>query len=319
MGRDLIKEFIVKENNRNRSTSESAAYNINQNQKKLDSVNQYNQGEYGHEFEHKLNSSYVDSDTSAFGRLSDYERNLKLEKASPPIDHETDLLFDEHILQLSPGLGDDDTLGAVSEITNLSPCTARRLYEREVPKESIIMDSDQNDFAKFKAKFNSNIEALWKNDNIDEDVVDCAETKSAAITAIPALAYATTMSLPAVALFKENLKNFWENYYSSKIQQNDVMDENYTTSMVRNSSGGPFGEACTSDYFSMNSSIDCFDKSVGGSKKVCTGRITPVGLFLQNSIWSENTHPNYQDTDESFSLKIWNSVQSDPVKVSIYL
>ena len=149
-------------------------------------------------------------------------------------------------------------------------------------------------------------------------------------TGISSNFYATT-SLNALAPFKKDLWNFWSNYnqqqhYDQKLGNklsNTASSSSMITTRVEDSSassGVGADIANSSDYFSMPSNLDDFDKSVGGVRRVNDAAAsldahTPsINVFLQNSIWSTSGDcvdaigtSSTADTDESFLIKVWHS------------
>lgn len=151
MGHDLIREFIIKQNNnRNRSISESDASNfidlqnfvktdkklLNNNNlimKRFDSIN--------NNLDEQIDENFIEEfSNNSLGEMSD---TSVLMFGTNPIRDE--------------GYVTPDTLTSISEITD---CSARRLYERETSIESIN---------EFKAKFNSSVEALWGGGGVDDE------------------------------------------------------------------------------------------------------------------------------------------------------
>lgn len=312
MGRDLIKEFIVKQNNRNRSTSESAAYT------KMNQINPLEDEEMLHSRQESLNKMNKISAT-------------KITKQASPINPPVDISFcyTESSPQLPYAENDDDTFAAVSEITDVSLNSARPLYKRDISDGSheILPEEitdDQLDFAQFKAKFDSSLEALWKNMDANETGGGEENNNGNADAYSMSSSIMQLSSLPTVAPFKENLQNFWTNYYNhhfdlTKISQTTDPPDTANTAIANgevkfgfSSSGFGKDTTYTSDYCSMPSNLEEFDKP---SFKVrrnadCCGEIeTPINVFLQNSIWSKNPSVGTTETDESFYKKVWNSTQ----------
>ncbi|XP_037936715.1 uncharacterized protein LOC119670511 [Teleopsis dalmanni] len=305
MGRDLIKEFLVKQNmgNRNRSTSESDAYNVR-------NVN-------------KTENNFIARKEPKSNTLENRDIVLeKLSNNSSPVMPIVDISFcceDDA----------DDTLASLSELTTDSlgamQTEPRRLYQRDMLGKSRTINDEQSDFEQFKAKFNSNVEALW-NDIEPDAAPDDIDSNIFSLPPLPM----QTSSLSAIAPFTENLKNFWSNYYNQNLGMrgipeqlnlsNSTIDTSFSTkdesstslSFNGSSSGLNIDAANTSDYYSMPANLDNFDKSVGGVRRDFIGRVnenrnTPVNMFLQNTIWSEVSQSGTGDTDESFYFKVWNS------------
>lgn len=173
MGHDLIREFIIKQNNnRNRSISESDASNFadlhhfvhsdKKNNKLLQNINNNNliMNEGGsdnqnnnEEFEERHlidfnNEEEINDQQNDDNFIEEFSQNSMSEMSDTSV-----LMFGNNPIR-DEGYVTPDTLTSISEITDssINGACPRRLYERETSIESIN---------EFKAKFNSSVEALW--------------------------------------------------------------------------------------------------------------------------------------------------------------
>ncbi|XP_075158886.1 uncharacterized protein LOC142232068 [Haematobia irritans] len=329
MGPDLIKEFLARQkgtNKRSRSNSDSIDHEAGSEYKMLNEMPKDDELLGG--IERPLMKRYID--------LTFCCEDETTEDGVDYVDEDYD---------------DEKTLVSIDEIAGRGGVcggngNARRLYQREgnLQKPFVLCNMndgdavfdetsdsvDNLDFANFKAKFNSSVEALWKDaepsNNIDRGE-GSASNKSNPI-GISSAFYANT-SLNALAPFKQDLWNFWSNYNQHHYDQmakfssnNSASSMAMTTGTTRlddssASSGAGADIANSSDYFSMPSNLDDFDKSVGGMRRVneagaSMGAQTPsINVFLQNSIWSSSGDcvdaVGAAETDESFLYKVWHS------------
>ncbi|XP_055912046.1 uncharacterized protein LOC129946047 isoform X2 [Eupeodes corollae] len=341
MGRDLIKEFIVKQNNRNRSTSESAAYNMAIGGCGNNSVGGGSGAcETSNEIHDKGKKSIVIDKANKDPMATEGEgqqtrtinkNNIELaEVLADPCVVEVSLC--ENIVENSKS---DDT----SDMTEGSLSTARRLYERDISNDSLneqnllsknhlyhhqnhhemssVSLSEQNDFAQFKAKFTSSVEALWKTSDSSESVSASTNVSNSSSNNNQSLLQSNivTDSVASVAPTRsEDLKNFWTNYYSHRYDVDKCKDgfEKKSSTKVFSAIGSIPQNDGQNNYFSMpimSSGGDDFDKSVGGKR--AGGKTSPIGVFLQSTIWSENSNASYPDTDESFFMKVFNSTTTN--------
>lgn len=172
MGRDLIKEFLMKENNRNRSTSESAVSGMKREEEIYQEIE---------ETDNASTSNTVSTPTSTSSNAynlhvgSDVFENVPQYNPFDCIDQEQQ--SSSFTVFSDEGYSTHENLTMLSDIASgevqnyLNP--SRRLYERDISNDSInspISDLDEAhqkqqsdlDFAQFKAKFDSSVEALWK-------------------------------------------------------------------------------------------------------------------------------------------------------------
>ncbi|XP_018798559.1 PREDICTED: uncharacterized protein LOC108974911 [Bactrocera latifrons] len=377
MGRDLIKEFITSQNRnaRNRSTSESA---VSYNKQSARQVAPANEGADDNcesaknaEQQQPTEEPLVENKDTAEG-----EKVCANKAVTTPTLPPVDMSFCDYD-------DFDDTLASVSELTNDGPLAmlatsegacamppstnAKRLYERELLPNDTKSDV-QSDFAQFEAKFNSSVEALWKDADrsVEKEFSPFGDGNKLNIFNFGngnSKHFSGPTSLPTDAPFSRNLKNFWSNYYNhhfdlskmlptsvigEKAKELDVLMQNKANDKGEaafKSNGSGFSEANhfsntqqegvnpaggpTSDYYSMPSNLEDIEKAKSQRSglrhnSVCSDsgnslsahraggtigeeRKTPVALFLQNSIWSENANFGGGDSDETFYFKVHNS------------
>ncbi|XP_067640318.1 uncharacterized protein [Eurosta solidaginis] len=243
MGRDLIKEFITRQNrnSRNRSTSESAVANNKKQNNEISVTNKNTEAE-----SEKSISKNVSEDANFAvdnGESNKFVKDTTATLAMPSA--VVDFSFcdcDEY----------DDTLASVSELTNDEPNLyanksdssagvsttnqPKRLYERDALTNAVDMkaDDEQSDLARFEAKFNSTVEALWK---------DAGDDKMAGFQAngdddenkmhVFGLGNVSNFSggptsLPCDMPFRQNLRNFWTNYYNHHFDLSKMLPASLT-------------------------------------------------------------------------------------------
>nr|XP_036227479.1 uncharacterized protein LOC106622535 isoform X2 [Bactrocera oleae]XP_036227480.1 uncharacterized protein LOC106622535 isoform X2 [Bactrocera oleae]XP_036227481.1 uncharacterized protein LOC106622535 isoform X2 [Bactrocera oleae]XP_036227482.1 uncharacterized protein LOC106622535 isoform X2 [Bactrocera oleae]XP_036227483.1 uncharacterized protein LOC106622535 isoform X2 [Bactrocera oleae] len=300
MGRDLIKEFIASQNrnSRNRSTSESA---VSYNKQSATAVAAAKDGAVDNcEVATNAEQQPIEERLDENKPTTEGEK-MNANKAVTPTLPLVDISFCDYD-------DFDDTLASVSELTNDGPlamlatsesacavpppANAKRLYERELlPKDT--KSNVQSDFAQFEAKFNSSVEALWK------DADRCEEKGFSPFgdgNKLNILNFGSgPTSLPIEAPFSRNLKNFWSNYYNhhfdlSKMLPTSVIGEKAKEldALMQNkakdkgeaafkSNGGGISEinnfsnaqqadahiagGPTSDYYSMPSNLEEIEKA----------------------------------------------------------
>lgn len=345
MGPDLIKEFLSRQNGnkRNRSNSDSMDHEEHNQQRKI-----LNEMTTSVEDIKPITNRYIDLSFCDDDDDNVYEDDVNLHNQQQRyIEEGVDYVDEDY---------DDNTLASVSELA-MDSLNPKRLYQREGQTQNSFTSTnidgentldeltgdsvDPLDFEQFKAKFNSSVEALWKDVEPTPTLNSqqtTFNTKSADNSVkvnnslgggISTAFYATT-SLNALAPFKKDLWNFWSNFNQQNYEQmsNKLSNTASTSSMITNtrlddssaSSGAGADIANSSDYFSMPSNLDDFDKSVGGVRRTneagaSLGAHTPsINVFLQNSIWSTSGDcvdaigtTSAPDTDESFLFKVWHS------------
>ncbi|XP_036318986.1 serine-rich adhesin for platelets-like [Rhagoletis pomonella] len=384
MGRDLIKEFITRQNrnSRNRSTSESAVAYKKKSTTEERAALRNATIDYSSANEKALtDGNRLQNKNHATGQSSDIECDkTRTTKVVTPILPPVDISFCDYDDY-------DDTLASVSELTHdgplvslatadgaadLATVNAKRLYERELIPTDAKSD-EQLDFAQFEAKFNSSVEALWKDAGSDEEkgfkpIGNGNKMQVFGFGSGSSTHFSGPASLPFDVPFSQNVKNFWANYYNhhfdlskmlptsvigQKAKELDVVMQRRANDIGRGDAFKPNGgflsddapqkpnnfsrapadvtiaaPTTTSDYYSMPSNLDnlnnakllrcglrhnsgCSDCSIGAGMgrggTIGEERKTPVALFLQSSIWSENANRDGGDTDESFYFKVHNS------------
>lgn len=152
MGRDLIREFVMMQNNRNRSISESDASTfveikdiIDKNNAEITANNAMQIVEnliHKTDVDEVADYKIVSVDNDEFGVMSNA---LEIENSLENINYTS-----------------------LSEIEGSLSTAPRRLYEREVSNESLNMSiQEANNLASFEAKFDRSVEAIW--DNCEDD------------------------------------------------------------------------------------------------------------------------------------------------------
>lgn len=147
MGPDLIREFVMMQNNRNRSISESDASTFVEIKDIID----------------KKNAVITANNKMQF------VENL-IHKADVDVGDYNVIQVDIDEFGVMPNtLEEDNSLEniaytSLSEIEGNLSAAPRRLYEREVSNESLNMSiQEANNLASFEAKFDRNVEAIWDN------------------------------------------------------------------------------------------------------------------------------------------------------------
>lgn len=303
MGRDLIHEFVIKQNNRNRSISESDASKfvelndmINAQKKTTNTSDQIG----------SMSLSVKDMFLAAAAAAKGTFLNPMVDKskfivsdAMPPGLNDTSILMIGQNLIREQGYVTPDTLTCLPEIEHEIPpgFQPRRLYEREVSNESInaistedearaIEDDDADDddehLARFEAKFNRNVEALWE---------DVDETK-----------------LPATAAPSQDqyINSFWHNYYKHLYNDPD------SSALVSNNN---------KPYFSYDNKVEmATNKNIFGENRnqALLNKFSQGFHSLQDSIWSDkgagNNLGNAADETSFYEIRaIWENGQNSGV------
>lgn len=319
MGPDLIKEFLARQKittKRSRSNSERMDHTEHNDEcsnaiKDVAKVEEFYPGKERPTMKRYFDISFC---------CDEEDRHLYENEECEGVDYVDEDYDDENALAVVPAL--------ISNSGN-----PRRLYQREgflqkplvvcgAVKAGEVNAEEQFDFANFKAKFNSSVEALWKGDEPQTALQSDDISSKGNVSAF----CATTSSLNAQAPLKQDMWNFWSRYNQHHY------DPASTSSMITTclddssaSSGAGAGAASadianSSDYFSMPSNLDDFDKSVGAVRRhneagASLGTHTPsINVFLQNSIWSSSGDcvdaagvVPAGETDESFLYKVWHS------------
>lgn len=152
MGRDLIREFVMMQNNRNRSISESDASTFVEIKDIID----------------KKNAGISASNTMQF-----VENLIHKTDVDEDVDYKIISVDDDEFGVMSNALETENSLEniaytSLSEIEGSLSTAPRRLYEREVSNEELNMSiQEANSLASFEAKFDRSVEAIW--DNCEDD------------------------------------------------------------------------------------------------------------------------------------------------------
>lgn len=140
MGHDLIRDFILKQNKRNRSISENEV-------KHFSDDNHHYSNKHLETFE-KIDKNQIPLLYSSTMNTNEKEEVLNTIKDEGYATPDTFTSFCE--------------LADIASSKNINSLEPRRLYEREVSNEPI--DTEENEhLAMFEAKFNPSVEALWNN------------------------------------------------------------------------------------------------------------------------------------------------------------
>lgn len=316
MGRDLIREFVMKQNNRNRSISESEACNFfelddgirNKEVMAADAgglaTGTLVEPSSNMDEDDNLMQVAAAATTSIFNQNIGYNQrlNININSADSGSFSASSNITDTSILMLgnvirSEGYATPDTMSAFKEASG--PPAPRRLYEREVSNESINAISanangipssvttnidtnsdESNHLAAFKAKFNRNVEALWDDTNKDENQT---------------LTNVDPNKQPSTG----NDQSFWFNYYKHRYN-GDEPPTNVSTGFV---SMYPTGGSEKSQYQDLHalSSLPNI-KSSNPEKHSNLNQVYDVtvsntggGMNLTASIWSDNIANNESD------------------------
>ncbi|KAM7347205.1 uncharacterized protein ACRADG_006853 isoform 2-T6 [Cochliomyia hominivorax] len=356
MGPDLIKEFLSRQkgssHKRNRSNSDSMDHEEHNERNILNEMPAKDDMDVKPIMKSYIDLSFCCDDDEYENEFNDDDDEI----------HQHRNHYTEEGVDYVDEDYDDNTLASVSELA-MDSINPKRLYQREGQSQKSLsynvfisnadgentLDEltnsvDPLDFEQFKAKFNSSVEALWKDieptptlntqqqkQSVNTQITDNSLKVNNSLGAggISSSFYANT-SLNALAPFKKDLWNFWSNYNQQNYDQmsNKLSTTASTSSMITTtrlddssaSSGAGADIANSSDYFSMPSNLDDFDKSVGAVRRTneagasLGAHTPPINVFLQNSIWSTSGDcvnaigtTSVADTDESFLFKVWHS------------
>lgn len=313
MGRDLIREFVLKQNNnRNRSISESDASKFVEIKDMIQTKKRYSEGTTNYDsgggshanvflknlFDAAAAAATITSVSST--TVCKNEPIVTVTAAilnEPPPQHETHTVInDTGILLIGNNVMRDkgyvtpDTLTSLTEIDNTS--APRRLYEREVSNESIntaAAAEDAHHLALFEAKFNRSVEALW-DDNTTAD--DINSNGAAALSSQPS-----------------NVDSFWYNYYKHHYNSSDQIGGDEHQPCVITASANP------KSLLSQN----VFGNQNGLSTQYQTNGVGGLAS-LKESIWSATDRKDDDLTGYSSTANLWdrgvdidNSLQSSQV------
>lgn len=297
MGRDLIHEFIIKQDkskirNMNSDKQNMMQANIDVNSRpQNNNNNQFNaignvktMGE-----EEELNSMKVAAACSAFigTQISACSNTSDSGTFSSIADSNGHLTADAHnYFSVSHDSIPSDTFAPFSEFDRHAFNTQRRLYERETSFESInrIVDKSMNDeithLAAFEAKFDRNVEALWDNEN----EVDAANNVDSICS----------VRVVAVDVPHTN-KSFWTNYYKHQYN-NNIDDSQMYSNQMQTTVSMPFMEKLNDESKIIQS---CF--------KDAAGQTIGSGVNLTASIWSDVPNNNQDDVSFYANNKQWEN------------
>lgn len=288
MGRDLIREFIMKQNNRNRSCSESEANKfvklgtvVRDIKEVSDAVTAFEM-EQNDDAELKLIKMSTAVTATLVGKHYVAGSSSNTTNDSGSYSSAATLSSDMNVLPFIDGnamvFGSDEctTPETLSSLNEVECSSQRRLYEREVSLESINRIGPNEDcvdagcdetkyLAAFEAKFNRNVEALWNN-------AENEETPAA-------------MSLPP----SNNAQSFWHNYYKHHYNASD---------------GRVF------DVFSAQVA----QPPLPLQSLPPTMTATSGALGLTSSIWTDNATNNEDDVSFYANAKLWEKDYSSKVE-----
>ena len=305
MGPDLIREFVIKQNNRNRSISESDASKFIE----MPSSKRASPAKSGGIDAKQCENNQVDENTSGTmlirNMLQISNRNdqnvIKNFSIDAAVANKTLVaeLNDSSILMVGNKIANNE---------NEHHAEHRRLYEREVSDDESLTPSgisadEAHNMAIFEAKFDRNVEALWDNTNA---------------TAVTSLQPQTTNST--------NVDSFWFNYYKHHYNNSkapaavadsgqfnlsffDKMDTNYHQTDA--------AAASSLNYFDQQQSISASFMTGNGNKRDAKKlHCDSNSVYLTNSIWSDTgaatnavttTNPNEDDVSFYPNSVMWST------------
>lgn len=309
MGRDLIREFIVKQNNRNRSCSESEAnkfVKLRSVVRDVDDVVNSFEIESNDDIELNLikmatavTSNLIDNDQYMTTMSSVNNTDSGSYSSAATISSDMNMLpfIDGNTRSMIFGSEDCTTPETLSSLNETDCHSQRRLYEREVSSESInrlgahedCVDASGVDetkyLAAFEAKFNRNVEALW-NDAEHEDTTPAA------------------MSLPP----SNQGQSFWQNYYKHHYNEMD--------GRVFDAFGVQVPQQQQQQQKQPQQQLQLQPPQSLPSTMTATGG----ALGLTSSIWTDNATNNEDDVSFYANAKLWekdyNAKVEQPLMVS---
>lgn len=304
MGRDLIREFIMKQNNRNRTCSESEANNFvklsNVGRDVDESVNAF-------DFERNDDTELNLIKMTTTVTLTSVGKQYMLGGSSNTTDSGSyssaaTLSSDMNVLPFIDGkamvFGSDEcatpeTMSSLNETDCNTFNVQRRLYEREVslesinravdncigPNEDCVDDGcDETKYlAAFEAKFNRNVEALWNS----------AENQE-----MPA-----AMSLPPT----NNAQSFWHNYYKHHYNATDGRVFDVFSAQVAQPALPP-------------QSLPAPPPPPQLLHTTTTESTGALGMGLTSSIWTDNATNNEDDVSFYANAKLWEKNYSSKIE-----
>lgn len=324
MGRDLFREFVLKENNRNRSISESDTVPMAplDEASRLATANGVAAMDNGYEpgagdapcdaAEDNLRRTAAAAAAALFGEHIDidgYALHLPGTFSSTSTVTDSSLLGTGHADKMvirSEGYSTPDTLASWNEHEpNMYSLASRRLYERDVSTESIncigpaktaidldygsdCVDSGCDEslhMAAFEAKFDQNVEALWN---------DCKTDEPIAMSGLDA---------------QQPMHSIWFNYYRNAVD---------TAPVCANEKLAEFSAMSQMAVASLNwPTVDGVRDAFNAADARAAAK--PSGLGLTASIWTDN--PSNQEDDDSFyaNARLWEKNHKplgQPINVS---
>lgn len=338
MGRDLIREFVMKQNSRNRSISESDACKFVESQnmqnahdgsgatdataRKCSNKIQYSPADGGglaakNNNKHMSGASSDDDNlmqVAAAATSSIFHQNIGVDQNIANSD--TSILMVGNLIR-PEGYATPDTLSSLASDVP----APRRLYEREVSSESInaitnnvtMVGSNDRDrvddqcdesshLAAFEAKFNRNVEALWDDSKDDEQQLQQVQS--------------ACLSQPMGG----NVESFWFNYYKHHYNSDDQSSNN---SQLGFASMYPMSGSDKNKFNDMNNmnSLPNFNANKMNADRysnlnqlyeMAPSQTKCGHMNLTSSIWSDTVANN--ESDLSFyanAAAIWDKGGSD--------
>ncbi|XP_037025845.1 uncharacterized protein LOC119067158 [Bradysia coprophila] len=270
MGRDLIREFVMMQNNRNRSISESDASAFVGIKDIIDKKNAGNNASDARQFVEKKAHK-----TDADGTV-DYK--------VISVDNDDFDVMSKNAFETENSL-ENITYTSLSEIEGSLSTAPRRLYEREISNESLNMSiQEANNLASFEAKFDRSVEAIW--DNCDDD----------------------DKFVPPKPNNVESLKSFWFNYYKHHYNTDHQHESQSLLSLA--SDDNDLGHHQTVDYESTNKLLpqflnNCNDLRFCGVSIAVNSSQPLQSAIKPDSIWSNKAE--CEDDGSFYANAMWNS------------
>lgn len=273
MGKDLIREFVLKQNQRNRSISESEASSVREPSKKMSQPNIV---------QSVARKTIDDNDDNMFIKITTATTVPSAATTNIENDEIETKMFGSQLIR-SEGYVTPDTLTSLpSELSLHAPPSslARRLYEREVSNESLntsaIGCSGDDAVAMFEAKFDRNVEALW--DTADE---------------LP-------QKHQPLCVNNSNVDSFWFKYYKHHYSS-ETGTENLSVSLQSNVNGF-IADGQSSAIPTLFANLQ--QRIVQQKSNNANGNVEAM-MPLPTSIWSEN--PSNEDDVSFYTNAFWRS------------
>lgn len=312
MGKDLIHEFVIKQNQRNRSISESDATRFGEFndivQKRNSNVTTATTNEGSMLIQNMLQASTLTNAkqnhrymNSVFGSDTDDRQ-----AGNDSFVDTTTLMIGQQMIR-EQGYATPDTLTSLSEIETSLTVAPRRLYEREVSNESLNTSSAEEAMAMFEAKFDRNVEALWAN----------GDSSLPQQPAVPPLAHAPV----------GNVDSFWFNYYRHRYNSDEpasVADSHSLYASYQHYTSGNLESDLTRPTIQQQPQrvSNVFDQNHPQHLQQQQQQLNFVhqkrsdafdAMHLTSSIWSENV-PSEDDVS-FYSNAIWSNAAAAAEKV----